>query len=86
MIAAIINSDLDSLVEWGKDNRTTFEPDKASHTVISRKKRPYDPNDYCSGIKMDDIAVPVAQLDEAKLVGYTFDSKLGLVTLVFSVD
>ena len=80
VIAAIINSDLDSLVEWGIDNRTTFEPDKASYTVISRKKKPYDPNDYCSGIKMDGIAV--AQLDEAKLVGYTFDSKLGFVKMV----
>ena len=41
VIAAIINSDFDSPVEWGKDNRTTFEPDKASYTVISRKKQPY---------------------------------------------
>ena len=42
VIAAIINSDLDSLVELGKDTRTTFEPDKASYTVISRKEQPYD--------------------------------------------
>ena len=52
VIATIINSDLDSLVEWGKVNRTNSEPDKASHTVISRKKQPYDPNDYCPGIKV----------------------------------
>ena len=80
LIAAIINLDLDSLIEWGDDNLTTFEPEKASYTVVSRKKRPYDPNDYCSGIKMGGAAVE--QLDEAKLVGYLFDSQFGFGKMV----
>ena len=80
LIAAIINLDLDSLVEWENDNLTTFEPEKASYTVVSRKKRPYDPNDYGSGIKMG--GATVEQLDEEKLVGYLFDSQF---TRVFTL-
>ena len=46
VITAIINSDLDNLVEWGNDNLTAFEPEKATYTVVSRKRHPYDSNEH----------------------------------------
>ena len=41
MITSIINLDLENLVKWGDKNRTTFEPEKTTFTIISRKKYIY---------------------------------------------
>ena len=39
-----VNQDLQALMAWGADNRTTFEPKKTHSMVISKKeKRAFDP-------------------------------------------
>ena len=65
-----MNKDLESLVSWGEDNRTEFEPTKTKMMVISRKRVPFDP----TGIVM--LGFPIEVVDEVKLVGYTIDPKL----------
>jgi hypothetical protein len=35
---AVINQDLQSLHEWGLDNKTTFEPEKMEVIVISQSE------------------------------------------------
>jgi hypothetical protein len=59
---------------------TTFEPDKSAYTVISRKKKPFDPHEHSAGIKMGGFAVE--QVSEVKLVGFLFDSKLTFAPMV----
>ena len=80
MIVAIINNDLQGLIEWGDNNLTTFEPDKSTYTVISRKKKPFDPHGHSAGTKMGGFAVE--QVSEVKLVGFLFDSKLTFAPMV----
>jgi hypothetical protein len=69
-IISIVNKDLESLVRWGEDNRTEFEPTKTKMMVVSRKRVPFDP----TGIVM--LGFPIEIVDEVKLVGYTIDPKL----------
>ena len=38
---AVINVDLEALRIWGKDNKTTFEPEKMSIMVISLRHHPF---------------------------------------------
>ena len=38
-IVSQINADLESLMTWGHDNKTTFEPSKTHYTLISKKTR-----------------------------------------------
>ena len=80
VIVAIINLDLESLIEWADDNLTTFEPEKTTCTIISNKKVPFDLCERSSGIKMGGVFVE--QVDEVKLVGYLFDSKLKFGAMV----
>ena len=80
VIIAIINLDLQGLVNWGNDNLTTFEPSKASFIVVSRKKDPFNPYERSAGIIMD--GVQVERATEAKLVGFIFDEKLTFGTMV----
>ena len=65
-----INEDLESLMEWGRDNRTTWEPSKTCFTLFSRKHKKFD----CTGIMMDGLKVE--QVGELKLVGFTLDSRM----------
>jgi len=65
-----INADLESLMEWGRDNKTTFEADKTAMMLVSNKRRPFD----ITGIRMGGF--PVEQVKELKLVGYLFDQKM----------
>ena len=65
-----INRDLESLMVWGRDNRTTWEPSKTCFALFSRKKKKFD----CTGIVMDGLEVE--QVDELKLVGFTLDSRM----------
>ena len=37
VIVSIINIDLQSLIVWGHGNLTTFEPEKTTYIIISRK-------------------------------------------------
>jgi hypothetical protein len=48
-----INADLQSLLDWGLDNKTTFEADKTAMMLVSNKKVPFD----LSGIKMGGFPV-----------------------------
>jgi len=74
MMVSIINVDLQHLVEWGERNLTTFEPEKTTFTVISRRKDPFDPFEQSEGIQMDGQLVK--RVGEVKLVGFLFDTKL----------
>jgi len=74
VIVAIINLDLESLIQWGNDNMTTFEPDKAAFMVVSQRKNPFDPFENSAGITMG--GMQVKRVESTKLVGFTFDSKL----------
>ena len=66
-----VNQDLQALMDWGADNRTTFEPKKTHSMVISKKEsRAFDP----TGIVMGGRGVK--QVKEMKLVSFTFDAKL----------
>ena len=65
-----INRDLESLMVWGRDNRTTWEPSKTCFALFSRKKKKFD----CTGIVMNGLEVE--QVDEIKLVGFTLDSRM----------
>ena len=65
-----INADLESLMEWGRDNKTTFEADKTAMMLVSNKKKPFD----LTGIEMGGF--PVEQVKQLKLVGYLFDQKM----------
>ena len=65
-----INSDLATLLVWGEDNKTTFEPKKTSMMLVSQKHTPFD----LTGIVMDGKAVE--QMTQMKLVGFIFDSKM----------
>ena len=73
VIVAII-LDLESLIQWGNDNMTTFEPDKAAFMVVSQRKDPFDPFENSAGITMG--GMQVKRVKSTKLVGFTFDSKL----------
>jgi hypothetical protein len=69
-VIAMVNRDLASLVAWGADNRTEFEPKKTAMVVISRKRVPFNP----TGIIMD--VHPIKQVGHIELVGFTIGSKL----------
>ena len=72
-----INADLQALLGWGADNRTTFEPKKTHMMVVSKKKsKAFDP----TGIVMS--GRPVGQVKTMKLVGFTFDAKLNWGAMV----
>ena len=58
----------------GQGNLTTFEPEKATYTIISRKHDPFDPFEKSAGIVMG--GAQVERVDEVKLVGFLFDTKL----------
>lgn len=80
VIVAIINNDLDNLIKWGQDNLTTFEPEKTTFTVVSRKRDPFDPFENSAGIRMGGLQVE--QVSEVKLVGFLFDSKLTFSSMI----
>ena len=80
VIVAIINNDLDNLAKWGQDNLTTFEPEKTTFTVMSRKPDPFDPFENSAGIRIG--GSPVEQVSEVKLLGFLFDSKLTFSSMI----
>ena len=80
VVVAIVNTDLERLIEWGRENMTTFEPEKTSYCIISRRKNPFDPYEASTGIRMGGLLVD--RVDELKLVGYLFDSKLTFAGMV----
>ena len=66
-----VNADLQALLDWGANNRTTFEPKKTHMMVVSKKgSKAFD----STGIVMS--GRPVGQVKSMKLVGFTFDAKL----------
>ena len=71
-----VNADLQSLLDWGLDNKTTFEADKTAMMLVSNKKVPFD----LSGMKMGGF--PVKQEKQLKLVGYLFDQKMSFGPMI----
>jgi hypothetical protein len=71
-ITQVVNQDLESLLVWAEDNKTTFEPDKTAMLVVSgpRAATRFDP----TGIVMGGFAVE--QVEEVKVTGFIFDSGL----------
>jgi len=67
---AVINQDLQSLYEWGLDNKTTFEPEKMEAIVISQKRVPFD----ASGIMFDGEELSI--VDDTTLVGLKIDKRM----------
>jgi hypothetical protein len=66
----VINQDLDGLMKWSIDNKTTFEPSKTYMMSVTNKRVRLD----LSGVEMD--GMPVAQVQELKVTGFLFDSNL----------
>ena len=66
----MINQDLQSLYEWGLDNKTTFEPEKMEAIVISQKRVPFD----ASGIMFNGEELSI--VDDTTLVGLKIDKRM----------
>lgn len=70
----LVNEVLDRLSKRGIDNSTTFEPEKIKLLVISNWRIPFDRlMVHSTGIVFE--GCPVQQVESAKVVGFTFDSK-----------
>ena len=69
MCAALLNSDLESLLNYGKSWLLEFEVKKTQALTVSRKR---DPNKN-PPLVMDGI--PFAERKTLKILGYMFDSK-----------
>jgi hypothetical protein len=70
-----INSDLASLLDWGEDNKTTFEPTKTHFTLISNKTT----NRFNLCFPFPRIVFDgalVKRKPAVKLVGYLFDERM----------
>jgi hypothetical protein len=65
-----INKDLEKLMAWGVDNKTTFEPKKNTYMFISQRKARLD----CSGLMMG--GKQIKAVEEMELVGFVFDKRL----------
>jgi hypothetical protein len=71
MTTTVINQDLLALKVWADDNKTTFEPEKMSATVIiQRRSDPFN----AAGIMFDGEELSV--VDETTLVGLKIDEKM----------
>jgi hypothetical protein len=76
-ILQTINQDLQSLSDWAKDNKTTFEPTKTHFTLISnRTSHRFDP----TGIMFENVEIE--RKAEVKLVGYIFDGHMTWSTML----
>jgi hypothetical protein len=69
-IVKTINNDLEQLLVWGEDNKTTFEPTKTHFTLISNRFNLCFP---FPRIMFD--GAPNKRKPAVKLVGYLFDEK-----------
>ena len=69
MCAALLNSDMESLLNYGKSWLLELEVKKTQALTVSRK---HDPNKN-PPLVMDGI--PIAESKTLKILGYTFDSK-----------
>ena len=70
-----MSADLESLMVWARDNKTTFEPMKPHYTLISKKTT--NKFDLCFPFEriVFDGAL-VKRKKEVKLLGYTFDETM----------
>ena len=76
-----INADLESLVAWGHDNKTTFEPSKTHYTLISKKKK--NKFNLCFPFERLVFGGALVKRKKAvKLVGYTFDETMSWSTMI----
>jgi acetyl/propionyl-CoA carboxylase alpha subunit len=67
---AVVNGDMQALLKWGNDNKTTFEPEKMSVMVVSQKHNPFD----ASGIFFNNEELSI--VDETTLVGLKIDRRM----------
>jgi hypothetical protein len=80
-IIAQINKDLESLMDWARDNNTTFEPSKTHFTLISlRTSHKFDlcfpfPRPMFDGI-------PIKREESVKLVGFTFEKEMSWAKMI----
>ena len=70
IMTTMINQDLQSLLIWGNDNKTTFEPEKMEAIVISQKRVPSD----ASGIMFNGEELGI--VDDTTLVGLKIDKRM----------
>ena len=74
-IIGTINADLASLLTWGDDNMTTFEPSKTHFTLISNRTA----NRFNMCFLFPRImfgGAPIKRKPAVELVGYLFDEKM----------
>lgn len=80
-IVLTVNRDMENVLEWARDNKTTFEPSKTHFALISRKgSKKYSfafPNPR---LIFDGVAIQ--QKETVKLVGYTFDEELSWAQMI----
>ena len=69
-IIDVANLDLQHLMQWAACNLTTFETNKTYMMVVSNHDFPFDP----TGVSMGGFAIK--QVDQLKVTGFLFDSKL----------
>ena len=79
IIVDAINQDLEGLMLWAEDNRTTFEPDKTAMMVVSGKSSPIN----TEGVEMGGFEVE--KVSEVKVTGFIFDSKLTMSSHIDSI-
>jgi hypothetical protein len=83
-IIGTINADLESLLKWGDDNLTTFEPSKTHYTLISnRTSKKFNMCFPFPRIKFDGALVK--RKPACKLVGYLFDEKMSWSGMVSNI-
>ena len=66
---ALLQSDLDRLVNWCKDNNMLLNVKKCFHVTFTRKHKTIKCDCYING-------VPIVKVDTIKDLGVVFDSKL----------
>ena len=69
------------MLDWGIDNKTTFEPSKTAALLVSNKKKPFDISGCrMSWLRMGRAAVEI--VEEMRLVGFWIDNKLNFGGMV----
>ena len=83
-VISVINADLDSLLKWGDDNKTLFEPSKTHYTLISNKTTTRF--DMCFPFPRIRFGGELVKRKPAcKLVGYLFDEKLSWAGMIADI-
>jgi hypothetical protein len=80
-IVDTINLDLRNVLDWGEDNKTTFEPSKTHFALISRKSS--KKFSFCFPLpRLMFDGVPIKRKPAVKLVGFTFDEEMSWASMI----